>query len=202
MKEQLRTLLRNNPPYEKMGLKLNAFMITQYQLSFPQREFTFKRWIISDRTKAKTAYYDMIRRLCHLLNIRCLRDESNGFLYLVGRKMSVYMAAEIMDLMIGGTEDYVIENVRDWPMLRTAHKSTRKSVMRRSLIGQFNDILETIIRLKNLEYYDKYSHMRQVKSCELMDNTFFREYYREQRLTHLKPFASWLATNSANFRIV
>lgn len=108
------------------------------------------------------------------------------------------MTAEIMDLMIGGTEMYITENIDKWGFLRTFHKSTRKSQMRVSLVAQFNQILETIIGLKESEYYEKYANIRKVQSCEILDNTFFKEYYQENRLTHLKPLQTWSTTLSRN----
>lgn len=108
------------------------------------------------------------------------------------------MAAEIMDLMIEATENFVTNNVDKWEYLKHAHKSTKKSAMRCGLIHQFNQILETIILLKETEYYSKYAYIRKVQSNEMLDCTFFREYYKEQRLTHLKPFLSWSRTSSHN----
>lgn len=195
MHQPLKTWSINSPLFERLGWQLNAFMITQYQLSFPQREFTIRRWIISDITKAKTAYYPMIRRLCFLLNIRCLRDEYNGQFYLVGRKRSIQMAAEVLEAMVGATETHVFTNVDVWDKIKGAHKATRKSRMRKAIIIEFNSILETIINLKITEYYDKYAAMRHVKSSEGGDTIFFAEYIRENRLSHLKPLSSWYLTN-------
>lgn len=167
-------------------------MITQYPASFPIREFIFERFIIGDKTKAKTAYVPIIKILCHLLTLKCLRDEYNGYLYIIGRKRSVAMMKEVLNEMILKTEQEVLNQ---WKKKQTIeHGSTTKRLLRLTLIRQFESEVMGIITLKENEYYEKYAIMRSVKGYEFVDKIFFAEYIRENRLTHLKPYLSWKAT--------
>lgn len=179
--------------FNTLSLRLNAFMIAQYPASFPIREFIFERFIIADKTRTKTAYIPIIKILCHLLTLKCLRDDGTGYLYIVGRKRSVSMMKEVLGEMILKTEQEVLNQ---WKRKQTIeHGSTTKRLLRLTLIMRFEAEIMGIITLKDNEYYEKYATMRKIKSCEIADRIFFTEYIRENRLTHLKPYLSWSATN-------
>lgn len=181
--------------------------MTQYQHGFPQRNFTFARFIITDFTKSKTRYYDLIRLLCLLFNCRCLRDEKGmfkDFLYIVGRNKSVAGFAHFLRLMIIDVENevedhryYTVPHYLD-PLeiyttvgggQRRKHKSSYIAEQRVRIISDLERGVKTIISLKKEFYYDKYAFIRKVKENEIMDTTFFSEYIRENKLTHLKPFS-------------
>lgn len=175
---------------------INRWFITQYQKGFPKREFIFERFIIADFTKSKTRYYDLIRLLCLLFNCRCLRDETGvyrDFLYFVGRKNSVKGIIYFLRLLVIEVEHSVEDSGDFWnqipqPSNIKPHKSSYLASQRIYVIKKFTTQLKNVLSLKKEFYYNKYASVYQIKQNETFDQTFFAEFIRENRLSHLKPF--------------
>lgn len=168
-----------------LSSEVNRWMITQYANSFPKREFIHERLILSDYTRAKTRYYNLIRIFCLLLNCRVVRDEASGMIYIIGRKDPVEAFRYYLKQIMHG-----VENKVNWFKPETLvwgkHKSSQKADYRGELIKKFEEEVETILSLKKEFYLNKYAAMRQVRDNETLDLTFFAEYIRQNRLTHLK----------------
>lgn len=198
MSKQLKNL-QSAKDYSYLGTRLNAWFITIYALGFPKREFIHERFMISDHTKAKTTYYDLIRLLCLLFNVRVLRDDYTQWIYIVGRRNSVTGFKDYLDMIMDNIETQV-SNEKDFEKVRGPggvgsipfrggeHLNTYISKYRKKLIKDLYKEVQSILSLKKEFYLDKYAAIRNVRNNELYDQTFFSEYIKGHRLTHLKQF--------------
>jgi hypothetical protein len=163
-------------------------MISQYKEGYPKRIFTHHRIIISDLTKARTKYDNLIRVFCELLSCRALRDTRGFFrdhIYVVGRENSVKAFVYYFKKVVREIE-LKVELYRGLCERTDTHKSTKVANYRIELIKQVIEEVQTILSLKEEFYYKQYAPLRKVYSNEIADKTFFVEYIKENRLTHLK----------------
>lgn len=187
MKQQL-PFLHNTSSHQSTTLQtVGRWMMSQYPHGFPKREFIFSRIILSDLTRARTTYEDMIRQFCRLFNCRAARDCVGMFrdhVFIIGRKNSVNAFVYYLRMTIIEIEGKV--KIEEMPS--NDHGSTAKMKFRKLLVQKAVEQIQTIIQLKEDFYFDKYATMRHVRENEVLDRTFFTEFIRENRLTHLKQY--------------
>lgn len=176
---------------------LNAWMITQYCHSYPKRDMLWLKYKLEDQTSAKLAYRELIRKLSEVLNVYVLRDvlgDNRGMIYIVGRKKlaetfrDTLKSITIEIELLSQTEYDLALNLSGDYWFNKPNPRTIRTEKRYQLIKQAISELETILNLKRDFYLDKFARMRKVRENELLDQTFFLEYIRENRLTHLKRY--------------
>ena len=174
---------------------LNGWMMTQYQHSFPKREFGFMKLNLEHFTKSKSSYRELIRLLSEVMNVFVLRDvvgDNRGFIYIIGR----YRLAETyrntliailteIELLAKDEFEYVKVGNQGFNAKRK-NPHTARAQERDKHIKQAMKDIEVIRGLKVDFYLDKFARIRKVRENETADTIFVKEYIKENRLTHLK----------------
>jgi hypothetical protein len=168
--------------------QLNRFFMGVYSNAYPNRKFTHKKVFFGPKT-FHSRYYDLFRTMLMLFNCRAKRVKDSHAVYLIGRIQSVDALDNFMTRMISETESLssagaigIFQNTGEMHLTKLLGRAKEE------YIRTFEEAVANIYILKTTQYLDKYAMLRQVKENEILDQTFFQEYIRENRLHNLKGF--------------
>lgn len=175
---------------------LKKYFETQYQLNYPTTtHLNQARLRIKTFTDAPTSYFDLIRVISKLYNVRALRNQSSmeEGLYVVGREALV---DEFISTLI-----HIIESVEketdsfnykaDWTKLASGQfKNLHGHEIKRKFRG--NLILIFVNQLKEIEKnYTKYARIRYVLEHEKSDEVLIVEFIKSYSNLRTKTPLQW-----------